>query len=310
MKALNWGSMHMNFPYVGETAGICAALAWATATILFSNAGTKLHPLRLNAFKGFLASLLFSITLWVQGQALPDIGWVPISILALSGILGIGMGDSAFFASLNALGPRKTLLLQMTAPPLTVICGTLFLGEVLGPKSWVGVGFAVFGIAWVVLERSENSGTPGGSENLKAGIFFGLISALGQTSGALLSRHVFREYDISSLWTALIRLSFGVLPIWLYLLLRRPKRREKTSDWSLRTWGFVIGAICVGTYGALWCQQTAFKHTEAGIAQTLVATSPIFILPMVALLGEKLSKRAVGGALITLFGIALLFGVI
>ncbi len=41
----------------------------------------------------------------------------------------------------------------------------------------------------------------------------------------------------------------------------------------------------------------------AGIAQTLLSTSPVFVLPMAALNGEKLSWRAVLGAVIALAGV-------
>ncbi|MEL6456276.1 MAG: EamA family transporter, partial [Cyanobacteria bacterium J06623_5] len=48
------------------------------------------------------------------------------------------------------------------------------------------------------------------------------------------------------------------------------------------------------------------KYTAAGIAQALLATSPLFILPMAALLGERISQRAIWGVAAALAGVWLL----
>ncbi|NJM47007.1 MAG: DMT family transporter [Alkalinema sp. RU_4_3] len=56
----------------------------------------------------------------------------------------------------------------------------------------------------------------------------------------------------------------------------------------------------------IWLQQIALQHVPTGIAQTLGATSPLFILPMVALMGERVSRRAIAGALLAFTGVATL----
>jgi drug/metabolite transporter (DMT)-like permease len=65
--------------------------------------------------------------------------------------------------------------------------------------------------------------------------------------------------------------------------------------------------ILFGTYVAIWMQQLAFKYTNVGIAQTLLATSPLFILPVSALQKEKLSLRSIFGVLVSIAGVALIF---
>ena len=77
---------------------------------------------------------------------------------------------------------------------------------------------------------------------------------------------------------------------------------------SKQMWGVLVLATFTGTYLGIWLQQVSLKFTEAGIAQTLFSTSPIFVLPMVVLLGERISFRAALGAFIALAGVGLLFG--
>ena len=73
----------------------------------------------------------------------------------------------------------------------------------------------------------------------------------------------------------------------------------------------MIGAIAIAAFGStylgIWLQQTSLKFAPTGIAQTFLATSPLFILPIVALQGEKISLRAIFGVMISLAGIALMF---
>ncbi|MFO7089320.1 EamA family transporter, partial [Arthrospira platensis PCC 7345] len=54
-------------------------------------------------------------------------------------------------------------------------------------------------------------------------------------------------------------------------------------------------------------QQTALKFTAAGIAQTLTSTSPLFVLPIAIAMGDRVSWRAILGALVAIFGVAMLF---
>jgi drug/metabolite transporter (DMT)-like permease len=74
-----------------------------------------------------------------------------VAFLSLSGAIGIGFGDTAYFASLNCVGARRALLLEALAPPLTALFAGVFLGEILPPSAWLGIALTVVGVAWVVL---------------------------------------------------------------------------------------------------------------------------------------------------------------
>ena len=52
----------------------------------------------------------------------------------------------------------------------------------------------------------------------------------------------------------------------------------------------------------------AVQRTSAGVAASLMATTPVLILPIVVLLGrERFSLASLGGALLAVAGVALLF---
>src|SRR5205085_2067457 len=71
-----------------------------------------------------------------------------------------------------------------------------------------------------------------------------------------------------------------------------------------RMWLRVGLASMVGTYCGIWLAQTALlKARSTGVATTLLATSPVFALPIAHLAGnERMTARAVIGVLIAIGG--------
>ena len=138
------------------------------------------------------------------------------------------------------------------------------------------------------------------------GIIWAILAAIAQASGAVLSRAALVESNISTLWSTLLRLLAGTIIVLLLLLVRRSRNETKPS-WTMRLVGIITLTAFGSTYLGIWLQQTSLKFAPTGIAQTLIATSPLFVLPLAAWMGEKISLRAVLGVLVAIAGIGLLF---
>ncbi|MEM1368943.1 MAG: DMT family transporter [Cyanobacteria bacterium P01_H01_bin.15] len=288
----------MAWAYVGETAALTAAGLWAGASVLYVRLGVSLPPLMLNFAKGLVAITLIGCTLLITGASW-EIPTQSGGLLVLSGALGIGLGDTAFFSALNALGARRTLLLETSAPLLVALLAWGMLGEILAPLAWSGILLTSLGIAWVIAER-----TPGQEPlRLKQGLYWAFAAALCQAFGSLFSRAALTSSDISPLLSTGVRLVAGNLAILPLLLWRRPTKLRISRRLGA---GVAITAFG-GTYLGIWLQQTALKFAPAGVAQTLLATSPLFVLPLAAITGEKVTVRALLGAVIALLGTGLLF---
>jgi drug/metabolite transporter (DMT)-like permease len=300
---------------MGELAALGGAFLWAVASVIYTRVGRAVGPAEMNLLKNVVALAMLGLTLLFVGQALPDAAGPAVALLLLSGVVGIGLGDTAYFETLNAVGPRRALLLETLAPPLAALLALVFLGERLHPGAWLGIAVTVVGVIWVITERAPQAGSGTAREaaavaggRLRRGLLFGLLAALAQAGGAVLSRAAFLEADVSSLWSAFLRLAAGavVLGPWLALT------RCRVGGWlrqpgAAALGGRLLAAITLGTYLALWLQQVSLKLTLAGVAQTLFATSPLFVLPFAAWQGERISLRAALGAGLALGGVALLF---
>ncbi|MCP4549872.1 MAG: DMT family transporter [bacterium] len=293
-------------PFGGELAALLAALLWAVATILFKRIGKRVPPLEMNMAKGIIASALLLITMAARGTLLSPFDTRAALLLAISGGIGIGLGDTFYFMSLRNLGSRKTLLLGVLAPPLAGLIALAFLGEILSPIAWLGILLAVLGVIWVISERENGEAQPKGHHKL--GILFGALAALCQGSGAVISHQAMIGSDIDVFRSALLRLLAGLVITLIWLMLRRrPVGGWVRASDARRLWMTLIGVTFIGTFITLVLQQVSLRYTSAGVAQTLLATSPLFILPIAILRGQYVSPRAWLGVLLALAGITLLF---
>ena len=296
----------MNFPFnnfIGESAALAAALLWALSSVIYSRLGLKISPLRLNLYKGIMAIAFIVMTLLIQGAAFSNLSTSTVLLLTLSGVIGIGLGDTAYFSALNSLGARRTLLLETSSPPMGALLALILIGEQLTASAWCGILLTILGIAWVISERNPVN-------NLRIsrqGIVWGLLAAIAQALGAVISRFALVQSDISPLESTLIRLVGGTIIVIGLLSVPAIQQTEKKVKLSQRNLSIIAIAAFGSTYLGIWLQQTSLKFAPTGIAQTFLATSPLFILPIVALQGEKISLRAILGVAISLAGIALMF---
>jgi drug/metabolite transporter (DMT)-like permease len=290
-------------PYIGELSALAAAFLWAMASIIYRSVGVKIPPLTLNAVKGVLSVALLGITMAVVRTQMPDVGWYEWSVLLGSGAIGIGLGDTAFFAALNRMGERRTVLtVETLAPPIAVVLGGVILREFLSVAACGGIMITLAGVAWVMSDKKAKTT---GSGLLRKGFALGAIAAACQALGGVMSRKIVSMDGISPLWSGAVRLLGGLAFVMIALCFRR----EKVNKNAMRSGKVMIAvftATFFGTFLAIFLQQLSLKHTNAAITQTLIATSAIFIIPFVAMRGEKISVRAIVGSLVALVGVVVL----
>lgn len=287
---------------MGELASIGAAVLWAAASLMFAHLGHLVRPAALNLLKCSIALALMVVTQAILAGTLPAASAHQIGLLSTSGIIGLTLGDTAYFAALTRLGARKTLLFAALTPFVTAVLGHLFLSEAISPMMVVGMAVTVGGVLWVVLERSQADRT----RDFGLGMTFALVAVGCQASGSILTK--LGTADLATLEVSIIRLLAGSLGL-LFVVTGRQQwadvRQALTSrDRLVR----LVVALFLGTYLGVWLMNTGLKYTYAGVAATLTSTSPIWVLPMARWFNkEPISLRSWVGATIAVVGVALLF---
>ncbi len=226
--------------------------------------------------------------------------------LSLSGIIGIVVGDTCFFRSLQILGPRRSLVVATTSPIFAVTMGWLLLDEYLEIYKLFGILLTVAGISIVVGEKKGQIEAldlyPGPQST---GIGLGLCAAGCQAIGLAFSKMGMEIDNCSPLEATFIRILFAALCSFAVLV-----GRKKVAEFFKRVLKFdtlknVFLAASLGTWLGIWLSQVAVQKTDIGIAQTLLSTSPLFAIPIVFFVqGHRTSAFAIGGTLIALCGIA------
>jgi drug/metabolite transporter (DMT)-like permease len=291
---------------MGMGAALTAAFLWAFASIVYGWLGRVLSPLWLNVLKGGMAIVMLLTAAVMLGQAWPQIPGVNLLMLLGSGAVGIGIGDTAYFGAINRLGARRCLLLKALAPAIGSLIAWVWLQESLSGMAILGMAVTIAGITWVVSERSQDSVTPKAVDAIGLGL--GLMAAVLEGLGAVLAHGALLQSGVDPLWSATIRLVGGmviVVPMLLYETKFAPREKVPPKPWPKLLLIIAIASF-FSTFLGIWLQQIALKYSPTGIAQTLGATSPLFVLPMAKVLGEKLSGRAIGGAVVALIGVDIL----
>jgi len=226
--------------FIGEISALSAAFFWALSSVIYRLLGKTIAPLQLNILKGLIAIAMLLLTLTWQGWQWGEVSFGGLMILALSGVLGIGLGDTAYFVALNQLGARKTLLLETLAPPISALLAFILIGEKLSYFAWCGIFLTILGVAWVISERTL--GAENKNSSLLLGVFWGLGAAIAQASGAVLSRIVLLNSNLSSLESSFVRLTAGLVITLILWILPLPwpklKLATKLNHIHLETWSF------------------------------------------------------------------------
>jgi len=307
---------------VGYAAGLSTSVLWTVTSLFFTAASRRVGVTVVNAARIGMAVGLHALTHRVlTGRWIPEARGGQIGCLAMSGILGLAIGDQALLLAFLRIGPRLSLLTMTSAPLLATMLGWMFLGESLEARGWAGMGLSISGMAWVIAERRGEGQGPAPGHRV-SGFILAFIGAACQAGGLLLSKqgmgHGWLPVDqhLSPQSATLVRMTFaalGMIPILAVHAARR-RRRTATDDGAPRKEDRVAGfflAFCgsvTGPYLGVWCSLIASNLISLGLAQTLCSFSPLFILPFAATIHrERITLRAVLGACLAVAGLAVLF---
>ena len=293
--------------HIGEFAALLTAFFWTITSLAFESASHKIGSVAVNILRLIIGFAFLSVfSLIHRGLILP----VDASIenwlwLSLSGLVGFVFGDLFLFKSYTMIGSRFSMLIMTLVPPITAFFSFAILGERLTLFHYLGMTLTFSGIAMAIFSR------PGKGEKLSLklspkGILYAFGGAVGQALGLVLSKFGMKSYDPFA--STQIRILAGIFgyTILVTVLSRWVSVRNATHNKSgmmLTSLGAFFGPFLGVSFSLI-----AVKYTEAGIASTIMALVPVFIiLPAVVLFKQKVTLPEVLGAIVSVAGVALFF---
>jgi drug/metabolite transporter (DMT)-like permease len=294
--------------YIGELASILASLCYSLTAVIFTLSGQKVGSEVTNRARVLIAlGYLLIINLILFSSPLPfNAGQGPWFWLTLSGIFGLALGDAFLFRSYMLIGPRLGMLLMSLAPIIGAVMAWALFGETLTFWQMAGIVITLIGIGWVIL--THNSGEETQAKAPVQGIIFGILAAAGQAIGLVLSKQGMPA-GFSPFAGNAIRMLAAVFALWVMTLLQGKARitvksmRENPGAMKIIALGALIGPV-LGVTASLF----AVQHAAIGVASTLMALPPIFLLPIgYFFFKERFGWQAVAGTLVAMLGVTLLF---
>lgn len=293
-------------PYLGELSALLTAVLWSGTSIAFSAASEKTGSLQLNINRMLLASVLLLTTILVMNFKI-DLSSNQITNLAISGVIGLVIGDTFLFKGYQLIGARISMLIMALSPAITALLAFFFLEEKLSALGLLGMLITISGITLVVIQRNPDMNSKYKISAL--GLFYSFLGAAGQSGGLIFAKLAFDESNINGFVATFIRIiSAVILLLPVLLILRRYKNPVKLYVKNKSALGATVIGTFLGPYLGITFSLIAIANTKVGIAATLMSTMPIIMLPMVKYIyKEKLSWRAIAGAVIAVIGVAVIF---
>jgi drug/metabolite transporter (DMT)-like permease len=313
-------------PIIGDVAGLLTSLFFAFNAIVTTKAVTQIGSIVLNRARVAFALLyLLILNLILFHEPLPlGAGSVRWSWLALSGLIGLAIGDAFLFQAYLSIGPRLGSLLFSLSTVFGVLEAWAFFGESLRLAQIVGIALCLGGILWVVAERQFQPPPSTGLEsslpadpNLSpssqhrpalAGILFAILAAVAQATGLVFSRQGLTG-DFSPIRANAIRMLAAVVALWLVALVQRQGAptihafREHPSAVKLVALAALLGPVIGVSLSLL-----AIQNIPVGVASVLTSLAPILILPLSAIFfKEHPGWQPIAGTLLAMAGVVILF---
>ena len=294
---------------IGELAALLTSVAWAGTSVLFTKATQRVGPIMVNRMRSILAlTFLMLINLAFNGYLLPfDAGIERWMWFALSGAIGYALGDVLLFQSFLCIGTQRGMLMMSLAPLLSAGLAWIFFGETLTGVQILGVLITLGGVSWVILRRRKTT-EPNQVCSSKQGVLFGLGAATGQAVGYVLSKQGLVD-GFSPIAGNSIRMLAAVIVLWALASIQgKAKKTIDTMRENPKVFGWLTMAAFTGPVIGATLSLFALQHTEVGIASTLIALPPVFLLPISwVVFKEKFDWSAVLGTMVAIGGVALLF---
>jgi drug/metabolite transporter (DMT)-like permease len=293
--------------HLGEFAALLTAFFWTVTSLSFESASHRIGSVAVNILRLIIGLIFLSVfTLIRRGMILPidasHENWVWLS---LSGLVGFVFGDLFLFKSYTMIGSRFSMLIMTLVPPITAFFSFIILGERLTLFHYLGMTLTFSGIAMAIFSRAGK----GEKLSLKLapkGILFAFGGAVGQALGLVLSKFGLRDYDpFAATQIRIISGIFGytVLVTVLFRWKSVFKATGSKEGMMLTSLGAFFGPFLGVSFSLI-----AVKYTEAGIASTIMALVPVFIiLPAVILFKQKVTLQELLGAVVSVAGVALFF---
>lgn len=267
-----------------------------------------LHPLQVMSVLrfsmlrfGLVASVFAILTLFLGGFVLP--GTTAFWTLVLSGVIGIGLGETLLYAAIRENGPQVGLFLFSLNIPITFTVACLLGAQDLTLKSVFGVLLVISGVLLGVKARGYEAQAKA-PRLLSWGVLAGLGAAIGQSAGLFLTKSVF-VFDVSVIEVTAVRATSAAFVVACVMALTdRGRGGSFPKGKALRD---VVLSTFLSSGMGLYLANMSLKFGSPTIAAACLSLSPMFVAIINSILRRTLPQASlIGGCIFFVCGLFLI----
>lgn len=309
--------------FKGELISIAVSLSWTITAIFSEIASKRLGSLTLNVIRMALALILLAASLWITiGVPYPaHADFNTWFWLGLSGFVGYVFGDYCLFSCYMLIGSRFGQLFMTLAAPTAAISAWLMLGENMTTTAIAGMITTTIGIGMSILGKEDKNSKVKLKLPLK-GVLYAIGAGVGQGLGLVLSKIGMQAYEtalasqnlsfgiMTSFAGTMMRATIGMIGFSIVFFIFTNNTRKKLYN-AITDKKAITCTLCATFFGpflGVSMSLLATLYTNTGIAQTLMALTPIFILiPAYFVFKQRVTITEILGATISVAGASLFF---
>lgn len=296
-----------DLPLLGEAASLLAALSWAVALTFLKRSVEELGPWTVNLAKSGIAALALGLTMVAIGEleTLVRAPAASLAVVALSGVVGLTVGDTALLAAVDRLGVHRALLFQTLGPVAATVLAVTFLGEAMRWDRIAGIAVVLAGVSLVVAPGKGLGRYGRAPGHDLAGYGLGMIAAFGQGAGLVLAKDGMEDLPITS--ASFVRLAASTVSLVVVMAWGRRLGSALGALGRWRNLRRITPPTLLGTYVAILLMMAGIAYAPASVAAVLLATSPVFSLVIDRVTtGTPITARAFLGTAIAVAGVGIL----
>jgi len=135
---------------IGELAALGAAISWTISAMLYRKALSETKPISANIIRLTCTGAILLVFVVVFGKfgVLTSLPTDIVVLASVSGIVGLGIGDTLYMMSLKAIGVARAVPITCTYPLFSLLWEVFLIGKPPLPVT-LGATTIVLGILLV-----------------------------------------------------------------------------------------------------------------------------------------------------------------
>jgi drug/metabolite transporter (DMT)-like permease len=284
-----------------------AAACWAVGSVMSVTPARYLGAFAFTRWRMAMVALMLWSVVVFQGSwhSFDGHAW---GVMAISGLIGIFIGDTALFSAINRLGPRRAGVLFATHAAFSAALGFALLDERMSLQALLGGVLTLLGVMLAILlgrHKGETHDWELDHGHVGLGVALALLAALCQAVGSLIAKPVMAQ-QVDPIMASAVRVTMATAAHAVLLLAGfRAARASQPPTLRVLAQTGLNGFIAMGI--GMTLVLLALEKGDVGMVAILSSVSPILVLPLLWLQFKRApAPGAWLGAILTVVGTALI----